>query len=86
MQHYLHLYHYKTQFEHMNDAKTTGATDSENSDIELNLGTVFDETLSLYKHMRTDLVRTLSDAVVHDVAARSRPYRKERQVFSYKIY
>lgn len=65
--HYLHLYHYKSQFNPGNDR--SGAE---------HFGTVFDETMSLYKHMRVDLVNTITESVLHDVTARSWKYRKDR--------
>lgn len=70
--HYLHLYHYKSQF---NDKENTGG---DSPDPDQLYGTVFDETMSLYKHMRIDLVNTITEAVLHDVTARSWKYRKDR--------
>lgn len=67
----------------MNDNQTINSPDisthsEDDADYFGILGTVFDEILSLYKHMRVDLIHNLSEAMVHDVVARSRPYRKDR--------
>lgn len=76
MLHYLNLYYYKTQMKDI--VKKTGnlsAGDLEENDLESE--TVFEETLSLYRHMRRDLLCTLSEFVVVEAKGRSRPYRTE---------
>lgn len=40
--------------------------------------TIFADTLSLYRHMRKDLLCTLAETVVMEAKARSRAYRSER--------
>lgn len=42
--------------------------------------TVFAETLSLYRHMRKDLLYSLVETVISEVKTRSKPYRQERYV------
>ena len=41
-------------------------------------GTVFDETINLYQHIKNDMIRNLATYISTDVKARSRPYRKDR--------
>lgn len=47
---------------------------------EFDTDTVFAETLSLYGHLRKDLLLTLVDSVIAEVKIKSRPYRQERFV------
>lgn len=75
--HYLHLYHYKSQYDELGSKKRVSSEVDPNDDYDL-FGTVFDETMSLYKHMRIDLLNTICEAVIYDVRARSRPYRRDR--------
>lgn len=77
LKHYLHLYHYKNQFEEV-DSEKIRKENPVTPDPDMLYGTVFDDTMSLYKHMRIDLVNTICESVLHDVVARSRPYRKDR--------
>lgn len=71
MLHYLNLYYYKTQMEDV--VKQTTSTD-----LHLESETVFEQTLILYRHMRRDLLCTLSEFVMVEAKGRSRPYRTER--------
>ena len=41
-------------------------------------GTVFDEILELYSHVRDDMTGTLERAIINDIRGRSRPYQKEK--------
>jgi hypothetical protein len=43
-------------------------------------GTVFDETIRLYEHMKSDMMKNIVSDVMMDVKARSRPYRNDRYV------
>lgn len=45
---------------------------------EFETDTVFAETLSLYRHMRKDLLCTLAETVIAEVKFRSKAYRQER--------
>lgn len=45
---------------------------------EFETDTVFAETLSLYRHMRKDLLFTVVESVITEVKIRSRMYRQER--------
>lgn len=47
---------------------------------EFDTDTVFADTLSLYGHMRKNLLLTLVDTVIAEVKIKSRPYRQERFV------
>lgn len=47
-------------------------------DYELETETVFAETLSLYRHMRKDLLCSLAETVVMEAKLRSKKYRNER--------
>lgn len=75
MLHYLNLYYYKTQMEDV--VKKNNIADLDEY-FELESETVFEGTLSLYRHMRKDLLCTLSEFVMIEIKGRSRPYRKER--------
>lgn len=46
--------------------------------IDIEGDNVFSEILSLYRHMRRDLLLTLSESVVMEVKIRSKQYRRER--------
>ncbi|XP_049774024.1 RAD50-interacting protein 1 [Schistocerca cancellata] len=65
--HFLQLYFYKSQLQGSN----------ENS-IESLEGTVFDEPVELLLRTKTELVTALCYAVIMDIKARSREYRKDR--------
>lgn len=45
---------------------------------EFETDTVFSETLSLYRHMRKDLLFTLVETVIAEVKIKSKTYRQER--------
>lgn len=48
-------------------------------------GTVFDEMIKLFEHMKNDmLVNNIVSYVCDDVKARSRPYRKDKWVEKYR--
>ena len=54
----------------------------DNFDIEnfgaLEEGSVFDEMIQLFKHMKNDMLNNIIGYVTDDVKARSRPYRKDK--------
>lgn len=50
----------------------------DSSIIDIEGDNVFSEILSLYRHMRRDLLLTLSESVVMEVKVRSKNYRRER--------
>ncbi|EFA07987.1 RINT1-like protein [Tribolium castaneum] len=78
MLHYLNLYYYKSQ---LNDYKapTSPSSDSDDFDpTDIEGETVFAETLSLYRHMRRDLLFNLSDYVMLEVRSQGKAYRRER--------
>ncbi|XP_044732584.1 RAD50-interacting protein 1 [Chrysoperla carnea] len=73
--HFINLHYFKSQF-----IKQHGHTDSElsrNEDEPKETDSVFDETISLYTHMKNDLISMLTETVVLDVKARSRSYRHD---------
>lgn len=76
MLHYLNLYYYKTKMGDIVKKSAVVVDLDENFDLESE--TVFEETLSLYRHMRKDLLCTLSEFVVVEIKGKSRPYRTER--------
>ena len=41
-------------------------------------GTVFDEILELYAHLRDEMTATLERTIVNDIRGGSRPYMKEK--------
>lgn len=47
-------------------------------ELEDTSGSVFDESLELFERMKHDLLNSLCEAVLMDVKARSRPYRKDK--------
>ncbi|KAJ8928351.1 hypothetical protein NQ314_019081 [Rhamnusium bicolor] len=78
-EHYLNLYYYKSQLEIARQPVTPTLTDfdeSPTSDIETD--TVFAETLSLYRHMRRDLLNILAETVTIEIKQSSKVYRRER--------
>ncbi|CAH1179774.1 unnamed protein product [Phaedon cochleariae] len=78
MLHYLNLYYYKSQLE-SEKQPTTQFTDIDDDPLyEIETDTVFAETLSLYRHMRNDLLHTLAEIVIAEVKTRSKAYRSER--------
>ncbi|XP_054257959.1 RAD50-interacting protein 1 [Macrosteles quadrilineatus] len=68
---FLMLQHYKSQLE------SAGKTLSSLESATLKQGTLFDNTLSLLQHLVQELVDVLCEAVMMEVKARSRPYRKD---------
>ncbi|CAH0563706.1 unnamed protein product [Brassicogethes aeneus] len=79
MLHYLNLFYYKTQFD--NAPKTPNSSilhDFDDSPSDSETETVFADALSLYRHMRKDLVCTLSEFVIMEVKSKSKGYRRER--------
>ncbi|XP_074647667.1 RAD50-interacting protein 1-like [Tubulanus polymorphus] len=59
---------------------TSASSKMTDSILESVQGTVFDEPLQLYEHMKTDMMKNIVGYVTTDVKARSRPYRKERWI------
>jgi hypothetical protein len=70
-QHFLMLQHYKSQLECASVEMPTLEAAS------LKQGTVFDNTRPLLQHLIQELVEVLCEAVMMEVKARSRPYRKD---------
>lgn len=68
------MYYYKTQ---LNNCQSQTAP-SNDSDTDIESETVFAETLSLYKHMRRDLLFNLSDYIMLEVRTCGKSYRRER--------
>lgn len=52
--------------------------DSFGPGFEIEMDTVFADTLSLFRHMRRDLLRTLAEAVVHEAKLKAYSYTRER--------
>lgn len=80
MLHYLNLYYYKNRLEL---AKTEMPPPPDDNDsfgpgFEIEMDTVFADTLSLFRHMRRDLLRTLAEAVVHEAKLKAYSYTRER--------
>jgi hypothetical protein len=72
------LYYYKSQSDN-NEGPRSSLGDCDYSDpTDIESETVFAETLSLYRHMRRDLLLNLSDYVMLEVKSKSRAYRRER--------
>ncbi|KAG5869846.1 hypothetical protein JTB14_009008 [Gonioctena quinquepunctata] len=79
MLHYLNLYYYKSQLETAKQPSTPTLADFDDSPIsDIDTDTVFAETLSLYRHMRKDLLHSLAETVIAEVKSRSKGYRRER--------
>ncbi|KAJ8916099.1 hypothetical protein NQ315_004465 [Exocentrus adspersus] len=49
--------------------------------FEIESDTVFAEILSLYRHMRKDILNTLAETIIIEVKRKSRDYRRERWAF-----
>lgn len=79
-QHYLSLYYYKTQLNKVEDEARSPSSlvDLEEDLLGLESETVFADTLSLYRHMRRDLLHTLAESVTSEAKSRSKAYRAER--------
>ncbi|KAJ8953915.1 hypothetical protein NQ318_019155, partial [Aromia moschata] len=79
MLHFLNLYYYKSQLETARQPSSPILTDFDDSAVlEIETDTVFAETLSLYRHMRRDLLNTLAETVIIEVKRVSKNYRRER--------
>ncbi|XP_023018934.2 RAD50-interacting protein 1-like [Leptinotarsa decemlineata] len=79
MLHYLNLYYYKSQLETAKHPPSPTLADFDESPFtDVDTDTVFAETLSLYRHMRKDLLHTLAETVIAEVKSRSKSYRRER--------
>ena len=48
-------------------------------------GTVFDEAISKFEYLLTDMISTINDWIMFSVNSKSRQYRKDVKWFSYKI-
>ncbi|XP_018566371.1 RAD50-interacting protein 1 [Anoplophora glabripennis] len=82
MLHYLNLYYYKSQLEMAKQPVSPTSTEFEDSQLfEIETDTVFAETLSLYRHMRKDILNTLAETVIIEIKRKSRDYRRERWAF-----
>ncbi|CAG9859732.1 unnamed protein product [Phyllotreta striolata] len=74
--HYLSLYYYKNQASDKQLSTPALADfDDNNPDYDIETDTVFAETMSLYMHMRKDLLHTLAETVIVEVRSRSKAYR-----------
>jgi hypothetical protein len=71
--HFLQLQYYKVQFD--NAGANQGADSLELEGLE---GTVFDDILGLLLRMKDELITSLCEAVMMDIMARSREYRKDK--------
>ncbi|XP_017786912.1 PREDICTED: RAD50-interacting protein 1 isoform X2 [Nicrophorus vespilloides] len=79
MLHYLGLFYYKSQLDEVVAGNPIPVMDYDGSpDFEMETETVFADTLSLFRHMRKDLLCTLSESVNREAKMRSRDYRHER--------
>lgn len=70
-QHFLSLQFFRGQLSASGEAPTE-------RQLEETTGSVFDESLELFERMKHDLLITLCEAILLDVKARSRPYRKDK--------
>lgn len=68
------LHHYKAK---LDCAGVEGGVDAMRS-ASLKQGTVFDQTLTLLQHLVQELISVLCEAVMLEVKARSRPYRRDK--------
>ncbi|XP_050509491.1 RINT1-like protein [Diabrotica virgifera virgifera] len=75
--HYLGLYRYKSQLEIDKQPSSPALSDFDDDPTCDKTDTVFAETLSLYTHMRKDLLHTLAETVIAEVKVRSKSYRCE---------
>ena len=76
LQHFLQLQYYKVQFD--NAGANQGADSLELEGLQ---GTVFDDILGLLLRMKDELITSLCEAVMMDIMARSREYRKDKWVY-----
>ncbi|KAJ4443065.1 hypothetical protein ANN_04715 [Periplaneta americana] len=75
--HFLQLQYYKVQFDSAGGHGDAGQK-ANSTEMEGLQGTVFDDVLGLLLHMKDELINTLCEAVMMDVMARSREYRKDK--------
>lgn len=68
MLHFLNLYYYRNQ------AVMSVSHPFNHLEADIDIDTVFNETLSLYRHMKTDLLFTLVDSAVTQVKYKSKSY------------
>lgn len=73
LQHFLQLQYYKVQFD---NAGASQGTDS--LELEGLQGSVFDDILGLLLRMKDERITSLCEAVMMDIKARSREYRKDK--------
>lgn len=78
LQHFLTLFYYKNQLENVESKNVPLLEYDGTPGFEMETETVFADTLSLYRHMRKDILCTLAEVVVVEVKARSKHYRRER--------
>lgn len=71
--HFLQLQYYKVQFDNAGTNQGTGRLELEGLQ-----GTVFDDILGLLLRMKDELITSLCEAVMMDIMARSREYRKDK--------
>lgn len=69
--HFLNLQYFQSQLNASRETPTE-------KELEETTGSVFDESLELLERMKHDLLNNLCEAVLLDVKARSRPYRKDK--------
>jgi hypothetical protein len=73
LQHFLQLQYYKVQFDKASTSQRSGSLELEGVQ-----GTVFDDILGLLLRMKDELITSLCEAVMMDIMARSREYRKDK--------
>jgi hypothetical protein len=71
LQNFLQLQYYKAQFDH-------GGSNQPTDSIGELQGTVFDDILGLLFRMKDELISSLCEAVMMDIMACSREYRKDK--------
>ncbi|KAK9882088.1 hypothetical protein WA026_018934 [Henosepilachna vigintioctopunctata] len=76
MLHYLNLYYYKVELENITSTAPS-LNDVTDSVAAFESESVFTEILSLYAHIRRDLVSTMSECVINEIKSKSRNYRRE---------
>lgn len=74
----MNLFYYKSQLENV-ESKNIPLLDYDGTPgFEMETETVFADILSLYRHMRKDILCTLAETVLIEVKTRSKEYRRER--------
>ncbi|KAK7791157.1 hypothetical protein R5R35_013325 [Gryllus longicercus] len=79
--HFLHLQYYKVRFDHSSTHVHDGEdhiSPCQDPDLEELEGTVFDDILAYLLRTKSELIGQLCEAVMMDVMARSREYRKDK--------